>query len=191
MVAGDAEAVEVVGVPLDLWALDDIETHLAEGALHCAAGEGDGVQVAARARAGGECDVDGGGGESGGGGAVELLPARLERGLEGGLEVVGGLAGGGALSLGEITNAAQDGGQVALAAEIRRAPGVEGACILGGVELAVGVRLEAGDVGHGHERHRTNGPARGQRGPNAGGPWGAATLAPISPRTKERPSRWP
>ena len=86
VVARDAQAVEVVRVPFDLGALDDVEAHLAEDAFHGATGERDGVQLALGQGARGQRHVDGGGGLRGGGAAPQALAALVERGFERALE---------------------------------------------------------------------------------------------------------
>ena len=125
MVARDAQAVEVVRVPLDLGALDDVEAHLSEDALHGATGERDGVQLALGQGARGQRHVDRGGGLRGGGAAAQRLAALVEGRFERVLEPVRALANRGPVRRGQIADAAQDARQQPFAAQVARAPVVQ------------------------------------------------------------------
>ena len=120
MVRVVVEGVEVVVDELDLWALGHSEPEAEEDVLDLAARGGDEMQPAGRQlRVAGQGDVDGVGREAG----VELARvqgggASLELGLDRLARLIAGLAHGAALVGRQVADAAQELGQLGLAAEV-------------------------------------------------------------------------
>ena len=154
VVGRDVERREVVVVELDLGALDDVEAHAQEDVLDLAPGLGDQVQVAGRQRrVAGQRDVDAVLGQA----ALEL--GVLERGralaehrLERLAHLVRGLADRAALLRRQVADAAQDAGQLGLAAQVADAQLLErgglGGGGDGGLRLAAQLVEAGGRVSH-------------------------------------------
>ena len=143
------EGVEVVVDELDLGALGDREPEPEEDVLDLAPGCGDQVQAPGRQRrVAGQGDVDGVGGQA----CVELAGLerrrpRLDRGLDRLARLVAGLAHGAALVGRQVAHAAQELGQLGLAAQVAHPDLLERGAVGRGADLPRRLRADLARCG--------------------------------------------
>ena len=126
VVGRDVQRLEVVAVPLDLGALDDLEAHRGEGVGDLADHQGRGVEMAAEGWPARQRDVDGVAlGEGAGGRLAQCGLVGVAGRLELLLEPVRRRADLAALLGRGLAQAAQDLGEGALAAQVGNAPVLE------------------------------------------------------------------